>query len=173
MSKRPNKNSYILGDYKVHLHDLSHKCDQNFEESVISNGFMPLKSIATNHKPGCSKTCIDNIMTNQSPTAKLSSGKLAGKTLNYSPIFQLSEISCQSHNNSQKQKLTLNYKYSNNNIRNFVKETEKKFSNKIPQSFDEFMGTFQEAIDKTCKLDKPKVTKINHINNSTWDFDLS
>ena len=126
----------------------------------------PLKSIATNHKPCCSKTCIDNIMTNQSPTAKLSSGKLAGKTLNYSPIFQLSEISCQSHNNSQKQKLTLNYKYSNNNIRNFVKETEKKFLNKIPQSFDEFMGTFQKAIDKTCKLDKPKVTKINHINNS-------
>ena len=28
------------------------------------------------------------------------------------------------------------------------------------------MGTFQEAIDKTCKLDKPKVTKINRINNS-------
>ena len=103
---------------------------QNFEELVISNGFIPRISIATNHKPGCSKTC----MTNQSPIAILSSGKLAGKTRNHSPIFQISKISCQSHNNSQKRKLTINYEYSNNNIRNFVEETEKMFSNKIPQS---------------------------------------
>ena len=27
------------------------------------------------------------------------------------------------------------------------------------------MGNFQEAIDKTCKLAKPKVTKRNHLNN--------
>ena len=39
-------------------------------------------------------------------------------------------------------------------------------SNKIPQSFDEFMGAFQEAIDKTCKLAKPKVTKRNQINKT-------
>ena len=89
---------------------------------------MPLISIATNHKPGCSKTCIDNIMTNQSPTAILNSGKLAGKTRNHSPIFQITKISCQSHNNSQKQKLTIIYEYSNNNIRNFLKETEKMVS---------------------------------------------
>ena len=106
-------------------------------------------------------------MTNQSPTAILSSGKVTGRTRHHSPIFQISKISCKSHNNSQKQKqkLTINYEYSNNNIRNFVKETEKMFSNKIPQSFDEFMGAFQKAIDKTCKLAKPKITKRNHINN--------
>ena len=87
LSKLPNKNSFILGDYNVNFHDLSHKCDHNFEELVIFNGFIPLISIATNNKPGCSKTCIDNILTNQSPTAILSSGKLAGKTRNHSPIF--------------------------------------------------------------------------------------
>lgn len=165
LCKLPNKNSYILGDYNVNLHDLSSKCDQNFEELVISNGYIPLISIATNHKPGCSKTCIDNIITNQNPKAILTSGKFAGKTRNHSPIFQVSKISHHSHNNLEKQKLSIHYDYNNENVKKFVHETEKMFSNNVPESFNVFIECFQEAIDKTCKLSKPKVTKRNHINN--------
>ena len=163
--KLPNKNSYILGDYNVNLHDLSNKCDQNFEELVISNGYTPLISIATNHKPGCSKTCIDNIITNQNPNAIIFSGKLSGKTRNHSPIFQVSKISCHSEKKSEKQKLTISYEYSCENIKKFRDEIDKTFVNKIPQSFSGFVETFNEAIDKTCKLAKPKITKRNHINN--------
>ena len=163
--KLPSQNSYILGDYNINLHDLSRKQDQNFEELIVSNGYTPLVSIATNHKPGCSKTCIDNIITNQTPNCILASGKFSGKTRNHSPIFQISKISCKSQSKSEKQKLTINYEYSNENIKNFVNEIGKNFSSKAPQSFDGFVETFHEVIDNTCKLSKPRVTKRNSINN--------
>ena len=161
----PNKNSYILGDYNVNIHGLSNKGDQKFEELFVSNGYIPLVSIATNHKLGCSKTCIDNIFTNQASNMVLGSGKFTGKAKNHSPIFQISKISNLSSKKQEKQKITIHYEYSNENIKKFVKLTGQKFASNIPDDIDCFLNLFHEAIDETCKLTKPKTTKRNFINN--------
>ena len=66
---------------------------------------------------------------------------------------------------SEEQKLTISYEYSCENIKQFRDEIDKTFVNIIPQSFNGFVNTFNEAIDKTCRLAKQKITKRNHINN--------
>ena len=45
--------------------DFNTKGQADFEETVISNGYLPLISISTHHQSGCQKTCIDNIISNQ------------------------------------------------------------------------------------------------------------
>ena len=57
--------AYILGDFNINMiGNLSSPCEEAFEEAVISNGFIPTISIPTHQMPHCSKTCIDNIHTN-------------------------------------------------------------------------------------------------------------
>ena len=65
LSKLPSKNSYILGDYNISMLDSNTKDQADFEEPVISNGYVLLISISTHHQSGCQKTCIDNIISNQ------------------------------------------------------------------------------------------------------------
>ena len=60
--------------------DLNTKGQAGFEETVISNCYLPLISISTHHQPGCQKTCIDNIISNQPVGNILASGTIAGQT---------------------------------------------------------------------------------------------
>ena len=162
--KIPGKINYILGDFNVNLHNLSNKGSLKFEEQVISAGYMPLISIATNHKQGCTKTCIDNIITNHSPSMILSSGRISGKARNHSPIFQISKItSLKKH--TDKPKITTHYEYSNKNLKNFVATLQTDLYTAGIYKFCDFSELFQNAVDKTCKLSKPKTSKRNRLNN--------
>ena len=42
LSKLPSKNSYILGDYNINMLNLNTKGQSDFEETVISNSYLPL-----------------------------------------------------------------------------------------------------------------------------------
>ena len=53
---------HVLGDYNIDLLDLKSKGKAEFEEMVISSGYVPLVSISTHHRPDCNKTYIDNII---------------------------------------------------------------------------------------------------------------
>jgi hypothetical protein len=57
----PNSNLIITGDFNVDLHKTG---NAHFEDVLYGNGFVPLISIATHHKPGCEPSCIDNIYVN-------------------------------------------------------------------------------------------------------------
>ena len=57
----PQSNIYLTGDFNIDFHKHTAAA---FEDIMFGNGFSPLISIATNFKPGCSPSCIDNILTN-------------------------------------------------------------------------------------------------------------
>ena len=193
MSKLPEKNCFLLGDYNVDLLNLTLKAQLEYEEIIISNGYTPVISISTNHQAGCKKSCIDNILTNLDPKNIIASGKLSTAMSSHSGIFQISNIGFEDKNENKK--IKIEYEYSNTNIKNFVDLLEKKLSQEqesfehgkefiqnnlydiypenanievefdIEEEFSHFLTIFQSCIDKTCKLAKPKTTKRNKINN--------
>ena len=58
----PKDNVYIMGDYNINL--LAKNVYSNYEDCFISSGYTPLISTYTHDRPGCQKSCIDNIFTN-------------------------------------------------------------------------------------------------------------
>ena len=62
--KLPSKNSYILGDYNINMLDLNTKGQADFEETVISNGYLQCPtgigiSTGTGTGPGLTNFCRD------------------------------------------------------------------------------------------------------------------
>ncbi len=139
-----------------------------FEEEIISNGYYPLISLATNHVPGCEQSCIDNIFTNRDPGSVIASGKVLGKVSTHSAIFQASEIFMSNQNEKNDPKTKIEYDYNMTNIAKFQDILRDALTEPVVadvQSMHGFMGLFQDCIDKSCKLEKPKFTKRNCINN--------
>ena len=81
---------HILGDYNVDLLSESHNDTVEFENVVFSAGFIPLISTHTHQRGECRKTCIDNILTNNSESV-LASGTIENDK-HHKPIFQISGI---------------------------------------------------------------------------------
>ena len=157
----PKEGTYIMGDYNIDL--LKKIPDRDFEEIIYSNGHSPLISTSTHDKPSCKKSCIDNILTNESQSV-IFSGTLLDNINHHLPIFQFSAIESPTKDNSEK--ITQYYEYSNNNILKFLSELRKKLDGLTPSiKLDEFTNAFETALNDTCKLSKPKVTKRNPCNN--------
>ena len=56
--------------------------------------------------------------------------------------------------------------FSNKNLKNFVdKLGDDLASIETPHAFSQFTEIFHSALDSTCKLQKPKVTKRTPLNN--------
>ena len=53
---------------------------------MLTNGFLPLISIHTHEKPGCNKSCIDNVFTN-SINDYITSGTISESISHHLPIF--------------------------------------------------------------------------------------
>ena len=167
ISKLSDKNCYILGDYNVNLLNLNTKSQQDFEEIVISNGYCPCISISTHQQSGCEKTCIDNIITNQAPQNIHISGKISGQTSKHSGIFQISKLPLTSNPKKAVAKIKIEYDYNRNNLQNFIDTLAEQLetTENADECFEEFSKVFHSALDKTCKLETPKTTKRNCINN--------
>lgn len=167
MSKLPKDNCYLMGDYNLDLLNLSKHGCREFEDTIATHGYMPLLSISTHQQPGCVKTCIDNILTNQDPNVILANGKINGKISGHSGIFQLSKLGLDNESNKIKHdsKVKIYYEYSNENIQSFCKILSNSLWSDSPKSFDQFIEIYQSSIDKSCKLAIPKTTKRNPINN--------
>lgn len=165
MTKVPNKNSYILGDFNVNLLNPTGRHEQEFEEIMLGQLY-PLISIATHVQPHCEGTCIDNILTSNSGDVMIS-GTLDWNISHHSPIFQVSEFPAGSPAKEESEKITIYYEYSKSNVAAFcdhLEETLAENHNTI-QSVGSFIKTFKSSVDSTCKLSVPKITKRNPISN--------
>ena len=167
LSSLPDYKHYIMGDYNINLFDLKSKGQTDFEEIMISNGYLPLISISTHHQAGCQKTCIDNIITNQSTNKILACGKIAGQTSKHSGIFQISSIGSATEAKTEA-KIKIEYDYNKENLQKFVDNLFLQLNQTDDQEincFEKFSEIFQSAIEQTCKLAIPKITKRNSLNN--------
>ena len=162
MSKLPDNKTFILGDFNIDLLDTTDKNTQSFEDIIITSGFTPLISIHTHQKPNCRKTCIDNILTNTCETVK-ASGTIENGMYHHNPIFQISSIKT-SQADKNDEKTTIFYDYSKKNVGKFCAFLERN-SNVMAscKDFPKFNEFYQFAIDNTCKLEKPKITKRTSI----------
>ena len=154
----PKKNVYILGDFNVNLHDKNSKLADDFENLVFGLGLVPLISINTHHKPGCNKTCIDNILTNDLENV-VCSGTLTTCISHHQAVFNIFKSPITTCTNSDSQKLFQYYDYNNRNVDQFVKELESKLSKEPPDNFSHFFSVFNSELDNACKLSQPKFSK--------------
>ena len=157
----PKTGAYVMGDYNINL--LAKNVDNNYEDCFLSGGYFPLISTYTHHRPGTSKSCIDNIFTNE-PDHVTISGTLSDCISHHLPIFQFSDIPIDTTTSQQKH--VQYYDYSNAKINGFVDDLKKTLPNLTPsENFSEFTNAYKRVLDYHCKLSKPKTTKRTPLNN--------
>ena len=159
----PRNGVHIMGDYNVDLLDIKSQKASTFENTFLNNGYAPVISIATHERPNCKGTCIDNILTNDIENISLS-GTVSDKIGDHSPIFEFTKIPMA--NEQKAEKHTQYYNFSNSNVDKFVDELACRVSGLSPSTkFSDFTDVYGTILDKTCKLDRPKVTKRTPKNN--------
>ena len=165
----PKGTSFIMGDFNIDLFKTGDAIVDRLEETSITHGLFPLISLATHERSSSKRgTCIDNIFTNSTENIT-HSGTIQDIGTNHSPIFSLSYLSL----NQTKPKTTAQtqfYSFSRKNVDCLVGELDRQQQkllgpNPGTPDFTAFLSTYQEAVDKTCKLAKPKTTRRNAINN--------
>jgi len=168
MDSLPNRPTYIMGDLNIDLLRPKDTNTEQFEQLFLSNGLFPLISLATHQRTTQRATCIDNIFTNK-VEAILHTGIIEDIGTNHSPVYSLSLLGLDPKT-ATNTKLTQYYSYSRQNVDNLIKDLEEKSEQLMgpdpnAPSFSSFFNTFTEAVDKTCKLSKPKTTKRNAVSN--------
>lgn len=163
----PKTRLRIMGDFNVDLLKISGNSGlgthSQFEESFIRAGLSPVISIATHTRANCRPSCIDNILTTDIEQVVLS-GCLSDQIGDHLPIFEITDINIESDFVNKKH--VQYYEFSNKNTNDFVTKLEKDLSTiTTPSDFSEFTAIFHNALDSTCKLTKPKVSKRNIIEN--------
>ena len=168
----PKGITYILGDFNLDLHKVESNTNiEAFEELFISEGLFPVISLATHyHQSTKSKSCIDNIFTNNIEDIT-KSGVIESFGSAHSHIFATSKLNFDLRPN-RKEKITQYYNFSQKNTDAFLKKLEENIdflSGLEPQTelpnFSTFFGNYTKYLDETCKLMVPKKTVRNIINN--------
>ena len=80
------------------------------------------------------------------------------------PIFQISTLT-HDESNSRSEANVQYYDFCNSNIENFVLALENTLCPTENCSFSNFVTTYKSALDSTCKLKVPKVSKRNSKTN--------
>ena len=163
-----SKKSYILGDYNINLLNITSSLEQQYEEATFAGGFTPVISVPTHQMPHCTRSCIDNIHTNDIDPS-IVSGVISDKISHHHPIFMMKQLPATVviGQDSPSEKLTIHYNYSNANLKKLCDEIERdidKFYHYC-DSFESFITLFQEKIDISCKLLTPRTTKRNNVTN--------
>ncbi|KAL5270292.1 hypothetical protein ACHWQZ_G001136 [Mnemiopsis leidyi] len=163
----PNANVRIMGDFnldllKINSMSTNSHCIQ-FEDSFIKAGLAPVISIPTHRREGCKPSCIDNILTSN-PENVVVSGTIDTLTNAHTGVFEITSIRIATER-KQEQNIKF-YDYSNKNLEKFVQKLDNDLSNISDiNEFSEFTGIFHDALDSTCKLLRPKITKRTPENN--------
>ncbi len=113
----PKKSTYIMGDFNINLH-VNNKNVSDFEEVMFTTGFLPLISTYTHEKPGCNKTCIDNIYSNDLNKC-IASGTISDRISHHLPIFHIFDGLSTSKSESN-DKYVQYYDYCDSNVRQFI-----------------------------------------------------
>ena len=156
-----------MGDYNADLLAINNiKASGNppmFEESFMKAGLTPVISIATHTRNNCKPSCIDNILTSDIDKLVLS-GCINDQIGDHLPIFEFTNIKFEG--DPKHAKNVKYYEFSNENIKKFATKLEDDLvGHEITNRFSEFTDIFGKALDLTCKLEKPKVTKRTTSNN--------
>ena len=163
----PKSGVRLIGDYNVDLLKINNSqgtgAHSQFEESFIKAGLTPVISVPTHKRENCKSSCIDNIFTSDIERVVIS-GCLSDQIGDHLPIFEITDINIEAQPGQEKH--IQYYEFSNKNTNDFVVKLEKDLTNlTTPNDFSEFSAIFHNALDSTCKLAKPKITKRNPINN--------
>ena len=158
----PKKNTYLLGDFNINLHDEASKTTLDFEHLILGLGISPLISTYTHEKPGCKQTCIDNILTNSTENT-VYSGTINTCISHHLAIFHVFKSSL-SVSNTQEHHIQY-YDYSGRNVRMFTEALGRELNTKEPSDFDEFYSIFNNQLDTACKLERPKCSKRTYKSN--------
>ena len=166
----PESGVRILGDYNIDF--LRMKSNTNrasqFEDHILSNALAPVISIPTHERYNCQPSCIDNILTNDIDKIMLS-GTISDSIGDHLPVFELSNIYFK--NDSRNTKHIKYYDYSNANLNKFITKLENDLTNHtVSENFSQFTDLFAHALDATCKLERPKMTKRT-LQNNPWITD--
>ena len=164
-SNLPSSGVRILGDFNIDF--LQMKSNTNipsqFEDFLLSNGLSPVISIPTHTRTNCNSTCIDNILTNNIEKTKVS-GTISDSPGDHLPIFEISNIFFV--DDRREDAFVKYYDYSNQNLNQFVVDLHDDLKNlKTADDFSCFTEIFQNALDRTCKLEHPKTTKRTYQYN--------
>ena len=159
---------YYPGDFNLDLLKSSDPDVDCFEEIFLSNGLYPVISLATHKRSNLSGTCIDNTFTTDIESV-IHSGTIEDIGSSHSPIYSLSHLNVNLKTHADA-KQTQYYSFSKQNIDRLINNLK---ANETPlfghstnnPDFSCFVNTFNGEIDKACKLEKPKTTKRNAINN--------
>ena len=161
----PQKPAYLMGDYNIDLLNISGDLASKYEQLLLTASVMPLLSIHTHEMPGCRKSCIDNIMSNNFENVVIS-GTIRESLSHHLPIFQISLIS-KLNSRNEFPKYTQYYDFSKSNLVDiFINELQSTLQIIKPNAnnFSEFQDIFMNTMDETCKLETPKTTTRNNIN---------
>ena len=164
----PRSGVRLIGDFNVDLlkvksNSASNGTPNQFEEAFIKAGLTPVISIPTHRRASCKPSCIDNIFTSD-PQRVILSGTIEDHTGDHLPIFEITDISVDS--NLKHEKHVKYYEFSNKNLEKFVLQLDNDLKCiNTPDVFSQFTEIFHCALDSTCKLEKPKVTKRTPQNN--------
>ena len=169
MSKFPkNFRTITLGDFNYDLlkNQDQHGDTKNFENTMLSFGFLPLISRPTHSVNIGQSSCIDNIFTDDIESVTFT-GVVDDQASHHKPIFAFFNFNVAASENMSKPKQIQNYDFSKKNIEKLVENLQIREHLLIDEKleFEEFFEIFSSVIDSCCKLDKPKLTKRNPVNN--------
>ena len=153
-----------MGDFDINLLNPSQHGFKDYEQILLNSKFSPLISRTTHESPGRKKSCIDNIHTNDHQNV-IVSGTLSDKISHHLPIFHYSNIICK--DDCKRVKSVQYYEFCKSNVDKFAEKLTNDTENLIPDESNlrEFCTLFNDSIDETCKLNKPKTTRRNNIKN--------
>ena len=163
----PKSGVRIMGDFNADLL----LCDRSgrhgnhslLEETILKNGFTPVISIATHKRANCKPSCIDNILTNDIGNTTLS-GCISDSIGDHCPIFELTNIKFEKEQANDK--VLKLYEFSNENLNKFTTKLKDELSlHTTDHNFSDFISTFSEVLDSSCKLERPKLSRRNPLTN--------
>ena len=140
-----------MGDFNFNLFEPD---SHIFESSLYSNNMIPVISLATHEKPGCSQTLIDNIVINSTDNLT-DAGIFRSGVSHHLPIFCFLE--CNTHSKDTKSCNVPKYDYCESNINKFLEDIDSLKTNKnqyapfTERNFDDFVDTIKEKIEHNFK----------------------
>ena len=159
-----NTTSIIMGDFNFDLFKRLESAIENFEDVFLSQGFLPLVSLATHTSNGKNSSCIDNILVNDIESVCLS-GIIKDIGSHHSPIFSFMNLNLADSDIKSPIQMQ-EYSYSKKNLDALSQELNAELVDVYKKlDFESFFLLFKNSIDQCCKLDKPRYSKRNPVNN--------
>jgi len=160
LSALPKKNAFVTGDFNLNLHSASNSHVRNFENCFITNGFAPAISVWTHQQPHCSRTCIDNILSNSFDNITCSY-TINEPISHHLPLICLTDLSS---SNIDPVPTTLHrYDFCIANVLELQRHTSVLVTNN--HDLETFIDKFSDIVDDTCKEEVSSSSKKNTLIN--------